>query len=127
LSSRVFADAELIYQPTREWQRPAQPLGPSDEAALSEADYRPLLGPTLALKFSSDALQVELTPTAGGDTVRGTSDPQQTDRAWYRLELFAGGRFVVQAAASELQAEFTVYGSGNPIVSSTRGVLQAAP
>jgi len=92
---------------------------------LQEADYTPLLGPTWRAKFSSDALALDLTPTAGGDAVHGTRDTKRTDSAWFELELFAGGRFVVQASSSELQAEYTVYGSGTPIISSTRGLLES--
>jgi hypothetical protein len=117
-----LAGAELIYVPDRAWQRPAGAVNMSSE--LAEADYQPLLGPTLRAKFSSDAQSLDLTPTAGGDTVHGTRDATRTDRAWFDLTLFAGGRFVVQVNANELQAEYTAYGSGTPIVSSTRGLLE---
>ena len=92
---------------------------------LQEADYTPLQGPTWRAKFSIDALGVDLTPTAGGDTVHGTRDTKRADSAWFGLELFAGGRFVVQASSRELRAEYTIYGSGSPIISSTRGSLQS--
>jgi hypothetical protein len=114
-----LADAELLYVPNREWQRTAA----SQTSELLEADFTPLLGPTWRVKVSSDALALDLTPSAGGDTVHGVRDQKQTDRAWYELGLFAGGRFVVQAKAGQLQAEYTIYGSGVPIVGSTRGLL----
>ena len=117
-----LAGAELIYVPDRAWQRPAGAVTMNGE--LAEADYQRLLGPTFRAKFSSDAQSLDLTPTAGGDTVHGTRDTTRTDRAWFELVLFAGGRFVVQASANELQAEYTAYGSGMPIVSSTRGLLE---
>jgi len=117
-----LAGAELIYVPDREWHRPAGAVNMNSE--LAEADYQPLLGPTFRAKFSSDAQSLDLTPTAGGDTVHGTRDATRTDRAWFELVLFAGGRFVVQASANELHAEYTAYGSGMPIVSSTRGLLE---
>jgi hypothetical protein len=116
-----LANAELLYLPDREWQRTAAASGTGE---LLEADYTPVLGPTWHAKFSSNALAVDLTPTAGGDTVHGTRDAKRTDRAWFELSLFAGGRFVVQASSGELQAEYTIYGSGAPIVSSTRGLVQ---
>jgi hypothetical protein len=116
-----LAGAELIYVPDRTWQRPAAAGNMSNE--LAEADYQPLLGPTFRAKFSSDAQSLDLTPTAGGDTVHGTRDATKANRAWFELTLFAGGRFVVQVSANELQAEYTAYGSGMPIVSSTRGLL----
>lgn len=117
-----LAGAELIYVPDREWQRPASG---TPMVELQEADYTPLQGPTWRAKFSIDALAVDLTPTAGGDTVHGTRDTKRADSGWFGLELFAGGRFVVQASSRELRAEYTIYGSGSPIISSTRGLLKS--
>jgi hypothetical protein len=118
-----LAGAELLYVPDRAWQRPtAAPNNTSAE--LSETDYTPLAGPTWLAKFSSDAQALDLTPSAGGDTIHGTRDPQRQDQAWFELSLFAGGRFLVWASANELHAEYTSYGSGMPIVSSTRGLLE---
>lgn len=117
-----LAGAELLYVPDREWQRPAAGGGMSE---LDEADYEPLLGPTWRAKFSSDALTVDLTPSAGGDTVHGTRDPKRAAGAWFELQLFAGGRFLVTPSSSELRAEHTIYGSGMPILSSTRGLLES--
>lgn len=107
--------------PDREWQHTGSANTSSE---LQEVDYTALLGPTWRAKFSSDAMSLDLTPTAGGDTVHGTRKAAPTGRAWFDLTLFAGGRFVVQVGASDLQAELTQYGSGQPIVSSTRGLLQ---
>ncbi|MEO7036493.1 MAG: hypothetical protein ABI548_21290 [Polyangiaceae bacterium] len=117
-----LAGAEFIYQPTRQWQSSG---AVQDSNSLSEADYTPRLADALSLKFSSDATQLEITPTAGGQAVLGTRDAQRSDRAWYNLKLFAGGRFVVQANGGAFQAEHTIYGSGAPILSSTRGALEA--
>jgi len=114
-----LAGAELLYRPDREWQHTAA----DTSSELAEADYEARLGPTWLAKLSSDAQSLDLTPTAGGDTVHGTRDLQRLDRAFFELSLFAGGRFVVQAVEGELRAEYTVYGSGFPIVSSTRGLL----
>ena len=120
-----MAGAHLVYQPTRTWHAPA---GPINAGELAEADYTPLQGSPIKLTFSADALDVQLEPTAGGATVLGARNPAQVDRAWYELELFAGGRFVVQLAADgHFEAEHTVYGSGAPIVSSTRGLLKDEP
>lgn len=118
-----LAGAELLYVPDREWQRNAALSTPFVD--LPEAEYTPLLGPTWRVKFSSDALTLELTATAGGDTASGKRDPKRTDRAWFDLKLATGGRFVVQASSNELHAEQTHYGSGVPIVSSTRGLLKS--
>jgi len=120
-----LAGAHLIYQPNRTWHAPAGPLSASSE--LAEADYTPMQGQPIALTFSDDAMAVQLQPTAGGASVLGERSPARTDRAWYELALFAGGRFVVQLADGQLVAEHTVYGSGSPIVSSTRGTLEETP
>jgi len=85
-----------------------------------------MVGQPIALTVSDDATAIQLEPTAGGATVLGGRNTAYTNRAWYDLELFAGGRFVVQVADGELVAEHTIYGSGSPIVSSTRGTLKNA-
>jgi hypothetical protein len=114
-----LAGAELLYVPNRECHCTAA----SQTSELLETDFTPLVGPTWRVKVSSDALALDLTPSAGGDSVHGVRDQKQTERAWYELGLFAGGRFVVQAKSGQLQAEYTIYGSGVPIVGSTRGLL----
>lgn len=58
------------------------------------------------------------------EITNGTRDPEHTDRAWYALESFAGGRFVIRATADGLRGEHTIYGSGNPIVESTVGYVE---
>lgn len=80
-------------------------------------------GQPIAVTFSDDAMAIQLQPSVGA-TVLGQRSPAHTDRAWYELELFAGGRFVVQLADGQFVAEHTIYGSGKPIVSSTRGTLK---
>ena len=117
-----MAGAELIYWPDREWQRAT--ANPASQELL-EADYQPKMASAWNVKFSSDARQIVLTPAAGGNAVHGARDLQHTDRAWFDLMLSTGGRFVVQVGAPEFQAEYTAYGSGVPIVSSTRGALRA--
>lgn len=122
-----LAGAALLYQPTREWQRP--PGAPRFMVELSETDYRPRVGPTVMLKFSEDAQYVQLVPIAkgvpieGGEVVGGTRDPKFLDRAYFDLSLVAGGRFEIKVRAGKLEAEYTIYGSGVPVISSTRGVL----
>ncbi len=116
----------FIYLPNRQWQP-----GSSAAGELSEADYTPFEGPPVAVQFSADAGQVELTPVAGGDTVHGQQEGLDAERASFSLDLFAGGRFVVSATASKgdaaLAAEYTQYGSGAPVVASTRGTLEQSP
>ena len=77
------------------------------------------------MTFSDDAQAVSLTPVAGGDTVGGTRKTPTADQARFELALFAGGRLVVKPGESAFQAEYTVYGSGAPILSSTRGELHS--
>jgi len=120
-----LAGAHLIYQPTRTWHAPAGPISSSGE--LSEADYTPMQGQPIELTFSDDALAVKLQLTNGVATVLGERSAAHSDRAWYELELFAGGRFVVQLSDGQFVAEHTIYGSGSPIISSTRGTLKDAP
>ena len=115
--------AELLYVPDRAWQRPATPVTISTE--LSESDYEPQALPPWVAKFSSDAQTLDLTPTADGAVAHGTRDPEHQDEAWFELVLFAGGRFVVQASGNQLHAELATYGSGMPVISSTRGLLEA--
>ena len=118
-----LAGAELVYWPDREWQRTTS-AGPSEE--LLEADYLPKEGGSAwDVKISSDAQQITLTPRAGGNAVDGTRDVQRTDRAWFNVTLAVSGRFVVKGAPPQFQAELTAYGSGIPILYSTRGVLKA--
>jgi hypothetical protein len=117
-----LSGAELLYVPDRAWQRPATPVSIWTE--LSESDYEPQALPPWVAHFSSDAQMLTLTPTAGGPIAYGTRDPKHEDEAWFELVLFAGGRFVVQASGNELHAELTVYGSGMPVTSSTRGLLE---
>ena len=125
LELSCLAGGQFVYVPTRQWQSSATPAGKPDAVELSEADYAPLLGPRYNVTFSGDAQHVEVTPSAGGDTVQGTRRTPPVDQARFELELFAGGRFVVQLGNAAWQAEYTVYGSGRPIVSSTRGELQS--
>jgi hypothetical protein len=111
----------LVYWPDREWQRTTS----STSNELLEADYKQKMASAWDVKFSDDARQIVLTPRAGGNALPGVRDMQRTDRAWFDLTLAIGGRFVVQVDGSHFQAEYTVYGSGMPIISSTRGALTA--
>jgi len=115
-----LAGAEWVYWPDREWQRStANPAS----TELLEADYQPKMASPWDVQISSDGQQILLTARAGGNAVQGLRDAQRTDRAWFDLMLAIGGRFVVQVGAPNFQAEYTAYGSGVPIVSSTRGAL----
>jgi len=121
-----LAGAGLVYYQTAEWYEPAGGVpGMGDEIVLDARNYVKRMGlPALALHFSGDAAQVEMTQMPTGDTTRGTRDLTHTDVAWYTLEAFAGGRFVVTLDAGRLHGEYTLYGSGRPVIFSTVGYIE---
>jgi hypothetical protein len=63
--------------------------------------------------------------TAVTDTVSGkrVNDGEAYKRYALDEGLFAGGRFIVWISNGILEAEYTVYGSGVPIIRSERGKL----
>ena len=124
LDLSCLAGADLIYQPTAEWQG-TNAVGMGDSIDLDSANYVKKMGLTpFSLHFSADASELTMTPVGGSEHTRAARDPKHTDRAWYSLELFAGGRFVVRVEADGLRAEHTTYGSGNPIIGSTVGYIE---
>jgi len=114
--------AELIYHPNRSWQESG---GATPTRELAEKDYTPLVGDPIPVFFAPGAMELQMMP-ATGSTVYGKRDPRRTDVAWFELGGFSGGRFVVEAQGNELSAEYTIYGSGRPILSSTRGTLDSS-
>lgn len=60
-----------------------------------------------------------------GDSISGTLMEGTEEYKEYDLDkgLFADGRFVVWITDSNFEAEYTVYGSGAPIIRSERGPL----
>jgi hypothetical protein len=93
---------------------------------LAEKDYSPLVADAIPISFAPGAASLQIMPV-NGTIVRGKRDPNRTDAAWFDLDGFAGGRFVVKANGAELDAEYTLYGSGRPILSSTRGTIEPQP
>jgi hypothetical protein len=98
---------------------------------LPETSYHPVEdGPTYRVAVSEEGTRVSF---GGGRTtydavVSGKQTSTADGRLTYDLTgLFAGGRFVVWKNAEGLQGEFTIYGSGRPIISSERGRLVRAP
>jgi hypothetical protein len=116
--------AELLYHPTRTWQPPPGNVAQTDE--LAEEDYTPFVADAIPLRFSPDATSLQML-VSGGTIVQGERDSSRPDIAWFMLDGFAGGRFVVTVEDAELHAEHTVYGSGRPVVSSTRGTVDLPP
>jgi len=113
--------AELLYHPNRNWQGTSSGA-PGQE--LTEKDYAPLVGDPIPIFFAPGALELQMMPVKG-TVVYGKRDPKRTDVAWFELDGGAGGRFVVKAQDDELDAEYTVYGSGRPVISSTRGTVDS--
>lgn len=72
--------------------------------------------------FSEDGKIVSILP---GPVVGGLKKDGKTSK-YYKLEygLAAGGRFIIWIDEKDLEAEFTVYGSGIPIIKSERGNLE---
>ena len=120
----LLAPNDFVYQANREWQMPDPgPQFPFDP--LSESDYVAVTdGETLTVRFPNGGSEIEITDPVGGDTTVGELSDPVGDALVYDLDYFAGGRFVVwMADGGTLAAEHTVYGSGVPVISSTRGDL----
>jgi hypothetical protein len=73
--------------------------------------------------FSEDGKTVVINP----GPVSGVKTKDNVICKYFELSdgLFAGGRFLVWIDNNEFEAEFTVYGSGVPIIRSERGILQS--
>ena len=91
--------------------------------SLTESDYTAI----------SEVIQHEVTFTADGKSVSISPGPvagfKEKDNdvcKFYEITdgLFAGGRFLIWIYNDEFEAEFTVYGSGVPIIRSERGILE---
>jgi hypothetical protein len=123
LALSCLGNRTFVYEPNRNWKNPGNASGKGE---LNEADYKPFVGESLIVEISSDSNLVTLTPVAGGTAEVGARDTNIATAAWYELGGFAGGRFIIQPGKSALQGEHTQYGSGVPIVSSTRGELHDA-
>jgi len=120
----AFADGNWEMHVDRKWKGlPGDVQFPTDP--LDEEDYEPVDdGPVYAVVVSGGGQSVEV----GDEPVVGVLEPGQPGEWLFNLTegTFAGGRFVVWSSESALQAEFTIYGSGVPIVSSERGPLVLA-
>jgi len=93
---------------------------PNDQ--LLENDYEALVnGPSYELSFDEDK-QAFLIVTLD---VSGVLVANEESIKIYELDsgLFAGGRFIIWISDDTIEAEYTVYGSGVPILTSERGYL----
>jgi hypothetical protein len=120
-----LANGEWLLRVNRRWN--GDPTGvESPSTPLPEEDYEPITAaPTynvgLGLNWSFVAI--------GNEPISGPLTPESGERFTYDLTsgTSAGGRFVIWANDSGLQAELTIYGSGVPIASSERGPLTPKP
>ena len=95
---------------------------PSDQ--LDENDYREIdHGSEYEVSFSENIQAIWIM----NDSISGTIIEDTEEYKKYDLNkgLFAGGRFVVWINEGRFEAEYTVYGSGVPIIRSERGYLQS--
>ena len=93
---------------------------PSDQ--LKENDYVEINhGSEYEVSFSEDWKTISIMD----DSISGTIMEGSEEYKKYDLDkgLFAGGRFVVWITDGQFEAEYTIYGSGVPIIRSERGYL----
>jgi len=93
---------------------------PSDQ--LKENDYVEIdQGSEYEVSFSEDMQTISIMH----DSISGTIMEGTEEYKKYDLDkgLFAGGRFVVWITEGQFEAEYTIYGSGVPIIRSERGYL----
>jgi len=120
-----LADGEWRLRVNRRWNgdltgvtSPATPLPQEDYEAVSD-------GTTYVVRLDRRWFTVSI----GDEPLLGELTTEPGDKLTYELTTgtTAGGRFVIWADGSGLQAELTMYGSGVPIVSSERGALVPQP
>lgn len=98
-------------------QFPHDSLDDSDYTATDEViQYQ--------VNFSENGLNVTII-SASNDTVSGVRNDDEKNYKYYQINkgLFAGGRFIVWSENDRFEAEYTIYGSGVPIIRSERGRL----
>jgi hypothetical protein len=73
------------------------------------------------IKFSFNGNHISIQ----NDSIVGEKSSQTNQYLKYNLGqgLFAGGRFLIWNKQQQIEAEFTIYGSGVPIIRSERGIL----
>jgi hypothetical protein len=100
-----------------EVQFPADSLKESDYTVTDEEiNYE--------ITFSEGGQNI-LIESLGNDSVSGERVNNGETSKRYELNdgLFAGGRFLIWIINGHFEAEYTVYGSGVPIIRSERGIL----
>jgi hypothetical protein len=74
------------------------------------------------IAFSENGQTITLEP----GTIHGTKSADTGNSLKYELDdgLFAGGRIIIWSENDDFKGEFTIYGSGVPIIKSLRGILE---
>jgi hypothetical protein len=104
-------------------RRASHPDVQSPFEELQEIHYIPVNDSTrYEVAFSANIESVLIMP----DSVSGTLVKNTNEIKYYMIsvDLFAGGRFMVWISQKKLNAEYTIYGSGVPIIQSERGYLE---
>jgi hypothetical protein len=93
--------------------------------SLIESDYTPTTEEIrYEITFSENGQTVAI-ESIENETVTGERSNDGETSKRYELDegLFAGGRFIIWISNGHFEAEYTVYGSGVPIIRSERGKL----
>jgi len=89
---------------------------------LTESDYIPLQPQKeYSVLFSVDGTEVTISDSISGTRISNGSECSKYD---ITDGLFAGGRFLAWKNDNRYEAEFTIYGSGVPVIRSERGELR---
>ena len=90
--------------------------------SLKESDYVPVSEDIqYNITFSADGQSVTIEP----GSVSGEKTNDSPGSVFYNIVngLFAGGRFVIWKNNDVFGAEYTIYGSGIPVIKSERGSM----
>lgn len=124
---RSFVDGAWELRADRAWDRGSGEVQFPDDP-LDEEGYEPLDAQVAyAITLSNAGTRIAIVEPGAGP-VTGQLHASTTTAIDFDLSdgLFAGGRFVVWVGDAGLQAEYTIYGSGVPIIGSVRGALVPA-
>jgi hypothetical protein len=92
---------------------------------LQNSDYTPTTQEIqYNIAFSENGEKITIEP----GPVRGIKINNGEDSIHYKLNegLFAGGRLSIWSNNNDFEVEYTVYGSGVPIIKSERGTIESA-
>ena len=118
----ILNGSNFVFHVNRRADHPDVQL-PFEE--LQETDYITTNnGRQYRVNFSENIETIIIIP----DSISGTLEKDTDELKQYALKegLFAGGRFIVWIANNRFEAEYTIYGSGVPIIQSERGYLESA-